>query len=111
MAEKHLDKRPSVDHDPESLDSDRDSLELQRIHTSRLQQQVTVGSVHRPESVAAGHALIPMGAGKPYPPQLPHPEAYIVEFDGADDPLHPQNWPMRKRLVLSLFSLVVVALV
>ena len=39
-----------------------------------------------------------MGAGKEYPPLLPDREEYVVEFDGPDDPLHPQNWPMRKKL-------------
>lgn len=39
------------------------------------------------------------GAGKPYPPPLPEREAYVVEFNGPDDPLHAQNWPLKKKLV------------
>jgi DHA1 family multidrug resistance protein-like MFS transporter len=39
------------------------------------------------------------GAGKPYPPPLPEREEYVVEFDGPTDPLHAQNWPMRKKLL------------
>jgi DHA1 family multidrug resistance protein-like MFS transporter len=40
-----------------------------------------------------------MGAGKPYPPALPEREEYVVEFDGVDDPLHAQNWPMKRKLL------------
>lgn len=28
----------------------------------------------------------------------------LVDFDGPDDPLHPYNWPMKKRCALSLHS-------
>jgi hypothetical protein len=24
---------------------------------------------------------------------------YVVEFDGKDDPLHPQNWPLKRKYV------------
>jgi len=41
--------------------------------------------------------LPPFGAGKPYPPTLPDQEDYVVEFDGPDDPLHAQNWPIGKK--------------
>lgn len=41
-----------------------------------------------------------MGAGKPYPPPLPAREEYVVEYDGVDDPLHAQNWPMKKKLFI-----------
>jgi DHA1 family multidrug resistance protein-like MFS transporter len=39
------------------------------------------------------------GGGKPYPPALPEKEEYVVEFDGHDDPLHAQNWPVKKKFV------------
>ncbi|KAL4891751.1 putative bicyclomycin resistance protein [Aspergillus ambiguus] len=42
-----------------------------------------------------------MGAGKPTPMPLPNPEAYIVEFDGRDDPLHPFNWPFSTKIYIS----------
>jgi len=29
-------------------------------------------------------------------------EAEIVDFDGPDDPYHPQNWPFRKKLITTL---------
>lgn len=71
-----------------------DSIELERINTYRLQQQLTVGS--RGSRIPQDQWL-PIGAGKPYPPPLPDSEAYVVEFEGADDPMHPHNWPMKKR--------------
>lgn len=68
------------------------SQALSRIETQRLQHQLTVG-----ESVKSRPSKAPLpafGAGKPYPPQLPNREDYVVEFDGPDDPLYPQNWPL-----------------
>jgi DHA1 family multidrug resistance protein-like MFS transporter len=41
--------------------------------------------------------LAEFGAGKPYPPPLPEREEYVVEFAGPDDPLHPQNWSIKKK--------------
>ena len=43
-----------------------------------------------------------MGAGKEYPPELPDPEKYVVEFTDAEDPCHPHNWPTRKKVLLSV---------
>ncbi|KZF18832.1 putative bicyclomycin resistance protein [Xylona heveae TC161] len=42
-----------------------------------------------------------MGDGKPFPPALPDPEDYVVEFDGSDDPEHPHNWSLPVKLYLS----------
>ncbi|RFU78331.1 mfs transporter, dha1 family, multidrug resistance [Trichoderma arundinaceum] len=42
-----------------------------------------------------------MGAGKPYPPDLSEKEGYLVEFDGADDAIHPQNWSMKTKAVIT----------
>ncbi|KAL4778176.1 major facilitator superfamily domain-containing protein [Aspergillus varians] len=79
--------------------SDREEeLELERINTHRLQQHETVGSTAR--NRVPREQWLPLGAGKPYPPELPNVEAYIVEFEGSDDPMHPQNWPMKQRVFL-----------
>jgi MFS transporter, DHA1 family, multidrug resistance protein len=40
----------------------------------------------------------PMGEGRPYPPKLEDPEIYKVAFDGPDDPLHPFNWPVKRKV-------------
>jgi DHA1 family multidrug resistance protein-like MFS transporter len=88
-------------HDPRSDSDDTvdhiNSLELTRINTYRLQQKATVGSTKGP---IPRERWLPMGASKEYPPILPDSEAYVVEFDGAKDPLHPYNWSMLRRYVL-----------
>lgn len=76
---------------------DLDSLELNRINTYRLQQKTTVGSTRGP---LPRDQWLPMGAGKEYPPLLPAPETYVVEFDGSDDPMHPYNWSILRRWVV-----------
>ncbi|KAA8647872.1 hypothetical protein EYZ11_011368 [Aspergillus tanneri] len=102
----------SVDYDPRShalrsrnteVDLERyqtaASNSLSRIETQRLQHAMTVG-----ESVKARPSrapLPPFGAGKPYPPLLPPQEEYVVEFDGKDDPLYPQNWPLGRKTYIS----------
>ena len=40
---------------------------------------------------------VSMGKGKPLPPLVSYSDAYIVDFDGSDDPLNPQNWPLAKK--------------
>ncbi|AEO71516.1 b69ea4ca-cddd-420e-a3bd-f8ef84aed8b4 [Thermothielavioides terrestris] len=77
-------------------DLERYQTELSRIHTQRSQHSGTVG--RGPKSKEWKKPLPAFGAGKPYPPLLPNQEDYVVEFDGPDDPLHSQNWPLRKKL-------------
>lgn len=51
-----------------------------------------------------------MGGGRGYPPSLPDKEMYIVSFEGADDPMHPFNWPFKKKSIAFVcLTLVVVA--
>lgn len=38
-----------------------------------------------------------VGREKSPPVQLENPEQYVVEFDGPDDPMHPLNWPDKKK--------------
>jgi DHA1 family multidrug resistance protein-like MFS transporter len=76
-------------------DLERHPTELSRIETHRTQHSATVGR----SSTSRGwkKPLPRFGGGKNYPPLLPEREEYVVEFDGHDDPLHPQNWPTRKK--------------
>ncbi|GME80727.1 unnamed protein product [Ambrosiozyma monospora] len=39
-----------------------------------------------------------MGGGRDYPAPLPDVADYTVTFDGPDDPLHPHNWPLKKKV-------------
>ena len=78
-------------------DLERHPTELSRIETQRTQHSGTVGRTLT--SRKSKKPLPAFGAGKEYPPNLPDKEDYVVEFDGPDDPLHPQNWPMKKKSV------------
>ena len=80
-------------------DLERHPTELSRLHTQRSQHQGTVGGSLK--SRESRKPLPAFGGDKPYPPLLPDQEEYVVEFDGYDDPLHPQNWPLRKKSVPS----------
>ncbi|KAK2738784.1 hypothetical protein FQN55_000422 [Onygenales sp. PD_40] len=77
-------------------DLERHPTVLSRIATQRSQHSATVGAGLR--SRVSRKPLPAFGAGKPYPPPLPEREEYVVEFDGPDDPLHPQNWPLKRKL-------------
>lgn len=82
-------------------DLERHPTELSRIQTQRSQHSATVGRDPRSRrsSRASLKPLPAFGAGKPYPPLLPNQEDFVVEFDGPDDPLHPTNWPLKKKLL------------
>ncbi|KAH4821012.1 hypothetical protein HBH61_019600 [Parastagonospora nodorum] len=80
---------------------------IRRIETHRSQHAGTVGAAQTPSRLTqtlsrrrTERALPGLGAGKPFPPLLPDREEYVVEFEGVDDPLHAQNWPMKKKLVI-----------
>jgi DHA1 family multidrug resistance protein-like MFS transporter len=74
---------------------ERHPTALSRIATHRTQQSETVGAALKRR--VSKKPLPPFGAGKPYPPSLAPQEEYVVEFDGPGDPLHPQNWPSKKK--------------
>lgn len=68
-------------------------VEMHRAETHRLQHSHTVGA-STTKTRASQKTLPNFGGGKPYPPDLPERDEYVVEYDGKDDPLHPQNWSM-----------------
>jgi MFS transporter, DHA1 family, multidrug resistance protein len=72
-------------------------VELERIATYRTIHSSTVGAQvnSRPDSII--RKVTTLGAGKVFAPADYNVEDFLVEFDGHDDPLHPQNWPMRKK--------------
>lgn len=80
-------------------DLERHPTALSRINTHRSQHLGTVGRTGTTATRDSKRPLPEFGGGKPYPPPLPHQEEYVVEFDGPHDPLHPQNWPIRKKYV------------
>jgi DHA1 family multidrug resistance protein-like MFS transporter len=84
---------------------------LSRIQTARSQQNITVGASLRSRTVTreSKRPLPGFGGGKAYPPMLPERDQYVVEFDGPNDPLHAQNWPLKKKLPVAI-SLAFVTL-
>lgn len=84
---------------PTQADLERHPTELERIQTAKSQHSATVGRTVTSKS--ARKPLPAFGAGKEFPPALPDQEEYVVEFDGPSDPLHAQNWPMRKKVLLA----------
>ncbi|KAF3765884.1 MFS general substrate transporter [Cryphonectria parasitica EP155] len=82
-------------------DLERHPTELDRIQTARSQHSATVGvSMGRSNTNTrdSRRPMPPMGGGKSLPPKL-NVDDYVVEFDGPDDPLHAQNWPLRKKIL------------
>ena len=81
-------------------DLERHPTAMSRMQTTRSQHASTVGGGMTKSTTQGRDSKRPMptmGDNKPYPPALPDQEDYVVEFEGPDDPLHPQNWPTRKK--------------
>ncbi|KAL9086566.1 MAG: hypothetical protein Q9159_004082 [Coniocarpon cinnabarinum] len=79
---------------------ERHPTALDRIETHRSQHSTTVGALASLRS-RKSRPLPNFGAGKPYPPLLPEREEYVVEFDGHEDPSHPQNWPTKEKILIA----------
>lgn len=89
-------------------DLERHPTELDRIQTARSQHSATVGVSMGRSNTRTRDSKRPMpamGAGKEIPPSL-DVDAYVVEFDGPNDPWHAQNWPLKKKCVLVSHLLV-----
>jgi MFS transporter, DHA1 family, multidrug resistance protein len=71
-------------------------VEMHRTETHRLQHSHTVGASIT-KTRTSQKPLPNFGGGKPYPPALPDQDEYVVEYDGKDDPLHPQNWSLSRK--------------
>ncbi|USP78854.1 hypothetical protein yc1106_06128 [Curvularia clavata] len=105
------DRRPTVNSQSSTANyltlhpTERHPEAIRRIETHRSQHAGTVGASQVDSRLTrtltrrrTEKPLPNLGAGKPFPPLLPDREEYVVEFDGVDDPLHPQNWPLKKKL-------------
>lgn len=115
MSRNEENQSPTVDEKNEYGDSSRHnkpSAQSNAHHDSEqedstsTQTQTDEGQDQTTASEATyGHGefksgYLSMGGGKPHPPKLlGENEAYLVDFDGPDDPTHPHNWPMRTRSV------------
>lgn len=79
---------------------ERNATAMSRIETQRTQHSHTIGATVT--SRKSKKPVPKMGGEKPYPPPLPDREEYVVEFDGEHDPMHAQNWPMKKKLMVGV---------
>lgn len=75
---------------------ERHATAIIRTQTQRSQHSGTVGASIKSRQLRK--PLPAFGAGKPYPPLLPEREEYVIDFDGVDDPLHAQNWTLKKKI-------------
>ncbi|CAG8958175.1 hypothetical protein HYFRA_00000527 [Hymenoscyphus fraxineus] len=89
----------SLNQVPTQRDLERHPTVLSRIHTAKSQHAGTIGQSLTTKSRDSRRPIPEMGLGKPLPPALPDREEYVVEFSGPDDPLHAQNWPMKKKVI------------
>ncbi|KAI1609066.1 major facilitator superfamily domain-containing protein [Exophiala viscosa] len=80
-------------------------VEVDRISRQRTQHQQILGrrpsAGTRRRSTATVTTVTTLGAGKPLPP-IDDKEEFIVEFDGVDDPEHPQNWAFGTKIIMSI---------
>ena len=75
-------------------DASPQSKALQRTATHARQHAETVGA-RKPRKIDESQWSI--GGGKPFPEQPPAPEGYVVDFEDEHDPLHPQNWSLKRK--------------
>lgn len=76
--------------------------ELNAEASQTLSRRLTGGDKLVEEANKTNEPLPVMGGGRDYPPALPDRAPYAVSFDGPDDPLHPHNWPVGKKIFLCL---------
>lgn len=97
---------------PRDIESIRSlTAHLSRTETQRLQHIHTVGDSETSRARVSSTPLPQFGGGKPYPPPLPSRDEYVVDYNGPDDPLHPQNWATRQKYDLLLLPTSHVAAV
>ncbi|GLA19458.1 hypothetical protein AnigIFM62618_007569 [Aspergillus niger] len=94
----HASFEPVRTSETRTLSRPQTNIEVSRIETLRLTHESTVGS-KAPQTPQ--DEWLPMGGGKEFPPSLPDPDRYVVEFTGEGDPMHPHNWPIGTKILLS----------
>ncbi|KAI2817903.1 hypothetical protein CBS115989_5639 [Aspergillus niger] len=94
----HASFEPVRTSETRTLSRPQTNIEVSRIETLRLTHESTVGS-KAPQTPR--DEWLPMGGGKEFPPSLPDPDRYVVEFTGEGDPMHPHNWPIGTKILLS----------
>lgn len=83
----------------ESITTAREQVEISRTLSRHLTNSQDLIS-----EVSKNNEPIPrMGSGRDYPPPVGDSKPYSVDYDGPDDPIHPHNWKLQKKL-LSCFA-------
>lgn len=110
MAEKPAKDQGYVSHGGDTEDSvapfygqndeEAQHLALSRTQTETSREEDMIHRILTSGSRKSNRPLPTMGAGRDYPPLLPDRDPYRVDFDGPDDPHHPHNWPLRKKMVI-----------
>lgn len=92
----HFNEHRQCMPDVERASNTNPTIDLRQTHTTNSRDEVMVAS----KNIHGGQDCLPpatcpsMGQGKAIPSKLPNPDAYLVEFDGPGDPLHPINWKL-----------------
>lgn len=106
-----LNKSPDFGNDtvPEQFYNDQEDIEAEPNPISRtetiesIQDQDNVARIMSRRSTNTSKPIPRMGGGRDdYPPLLGDQKLYQVDFDGPSDPLHPFNWPVKKKLIICL---------
>jgi len=82
------------------LDAERTRTLMSRTRTAQSVHTYTIGA-GTAKTKSKKEQLPGFGPGKDYPPDLPDIDKYVVDFTGFDDPMHPQNWTLKKKFILS----------
>lgn len=83
----------------DSTTLERHPTALSRIETGRSQHSHTIGTGIRSRTFTrqSKRPMPNFGGGKPFPPQLPERDEYVVEFDGPDGTdaaSHEDEWTL-----------------
>lgn len=73
------------------------------LDVNRKLSKILTGTEDIPDKAGVDYSnTLPMGGDRPYPPELPDRDAFEVTFDGPNDPLHPFNWAMKKKVIICI---------
>lgn len=93
--------RNSINEEEGSDFDEMSRIESHVESSRRLSRRLTGAEDLIQKANSTNEPLPSMGGGRDYPPPLPDRDPYIVGYDGPDDPTHPHNWHLGKKIFLS----------
>ncbi|CDK26967.1 unnamed protein product [Kuraishia capsulata CBS 1993] len=110
LPESFTAEEPPTTYQPEAIKVARTNSRASQAESDPMLDRELSRRLTNADSVAtdvrkqeeSGEPIPPMGNGKPYPPPLPDSALYTVSYDGPDDPLHPHNWALRRKVIAVL---------